>query len=115
MAQSKTEKLSKSVKFDAANKFPEGFDALEFDDIWENTGKIGYFIPATYSNRKFNINGRVCLENSIWFGLLGALLIYIINPFLSSVIAMISDKVLIILGSALLVIFITDLIISLNS
>lgn len=32
---------------------PEGFDALEFDDIWENTGKIGYFIPATYSNRKF--------------------------------------------------------------
>jgi hypothetical protein len=28
MAQSKTEKLSKSVKFDAANKFPEGFDAL---------------------------------------------------------------------------------------
>jgi hypothetical protein len=28
MAQSKTEKLSKSIKFDAANKFPEGFDAL---------------------------------------------------------------------------------------
>ena len=56
----------------------------------------------------------MCLENSIWFGLLGALLIYIVNPFLSSVIAMISDKVLIILGSALLVIFITDLIISLN-
>ena len=67
-----------------------------------------------YSQKKFNINGRVCLENSIWFGLLGALLIYIVNPFLSSVIAMISDKVLIILGSVLLVIFITDLIISLN-
>lgn len=67
-----------------------------------------------YSNRKFNINGRVCLENSIWFGLLGALLIYIVNPFLSNVIAMISDKVLIIVGSVLLVIFITDLIISLN-
>ena len=67
-----------------------------------------------YHRFKFNINGRVCLENSIWFGLLGALLIYIINPFLSSVIAMISDKVLIIVGSVLLVIFITDLIISLN-
>ena len=66
-----------------------------------------------YSNRKFNINGRVCLENSIWFGLLGALLIYIVNPFLFNVIAMISDKVLIIVGSVLLVIFITDLIISL--
>lgn len=67
-----------------------------------------------YSNRKFNINGRVCLENSIWFGLLGALLIYIVNPFLSGIIAKISDKTLIIVGSALLVIFITDLIISLN-
>ena len=42
-----------------------------------------------YSNRKFNINGRVCLENSIWFGLLGALLIYIVNPFLFNVIAII--------------------------
>lgn len=28
MAQQKTEKLSKSIKFDAANKFPVGFDAL---------------------------------------------------------------------------------------
>lgn len=67
-----------------------------------------------YSNRKFNINGRVCLENSIWFGLLGALLIYIINPFLSNIISMISDNILIIIGSILLVIFIVDLIISLN-
>ena len=67
-----------------------------------------------YSNRKFNINGRVCLENSIWFGLLGALLIYIINPFLSNIISMISDNTLIIIGSILLVIFIVDLIISLN-
>lgn len=32
---------------------PESFESLEFDDIWENTGKIGYFIPATYSDRKF--------------------------------------------------------------
>jgi len=32
---------------------PESYDALEFDDIWENTGKIGYFIPATYSDRKY--------------------------------------------------------------
>lgn len=32
---------------------PASYESLEFDDIWENTGKIGYFIPATYADRKF--------------------------------------------------------------
>jgi len=32
---------------------PESYECLEFDDIWENSGKIGYFVPATYGNRKF--------------------------------------------------------------
>lgn len=67
-----------------------------------------------YTNRKFNINGRICLENSIWFGLLGALLVYIVNPFLSNIISNIDDKVLIIIGSILLILFITDLVISLR-
>ena len=35
-----------------------------------------------YSTRKFNINGRVCGANALIFGLLGVLLIYIINPAL---------------------------------
>lgn len=67
-----------------------------------------------YSNRKFNINGRVCLENSIWFGLLGVLLIFIINPFLYNFILKFSDKVIIIIGIILLIVFITDMIISLD-
>ena len=33
-----------------------------------------------YSNRKFNINGRICLTNMIAFGLLGCLIIYILDP-----------------------------------
>ena len=67
-----------------------------------------------YSNRKFNIDGRVCLENSIWFGLLGTLLIYVVNPFLYNLISKMSDNVLLIVGSFLLIIFVIDLIISLN-
>lgn len=44
---------------------PENFECLEFDDIWENTGKIGYFIPATYSNRKFkDSNGNTKVEEA---------------------------------------------------
>ena len=34
-----------------------------------------------YSKRKFNINGRICLETIIPFGLLGCFIIYISNPF----------------------------------
>lgn len=67
-----------------------------------------------YTNRRFNINGRVCLENSIWFGLLGALLVYVVNPFLSNIVSNINDKALIITGSILLTLFIIDLIISLK-
>lgn len=47
---------------------PEGFDCLEFDDIWEGTGKIGYFIPTTYSNRKFkDENGNTKVEEAETF------------------------------------------------
>ena len=34
-----------------------------------------------YSEKKYNINGRVCLENAFLFGVLGILLMYFINPF----------------------------------
>lgn len=39
-----------------------------------------------YSNRKFNINGRVCLAGAIIFGTLCTCLIKIIHPFLSNII-----------------------------
>lgn len=32
---------------------PENFDCLSFDDVWENKGKIGYFLPATKSQNDF--------------------------------------------------------------
>ena len=35
-----------------------------------------------YSQRKFNINGRVCLENLVLFGLASCVIIYVTNPFI---------------------------------
>lgn len=32
---------------------PEEFNCLSFDDIWENKGKIGFFIPGTHTINKF--------------------------------------------------------------
>ena len=38
-----------------------------------------------YSDMKFNINGRVCLLNSTLFGILGLLLVYILNPAIQNI------------------------------
>lgn len=65
-----------------------------------------------YSTRKFNINGRVCLTNAFAFGILGVLLVYIVNPFLEELLLKINSKLLIIIALWLLTIYIVDLILS---
>ena len=35
-----------------------------------------------YSNNKFNINGRICLKNLIYFGFLSIMLVRYVNPFI---------------------------------
>lgn len=68
-----------------------------------------------YSQKKFNINGRVCLDTIIPFGILGMIIIYISNPFLLDKISIMPENYLTIIFSVLLVIFITDNIISLTT
>ena len=34
-----------------------------------------------YSQRRFNLNGRICLNTMIPFGILGLLVVYVLNPF----------------------------------
>lgn len=65
-----------------------------------------------YSNRKFNINGRICLETAIPFGLGGMLIMYVVNPFLTGILDKGSEKLIVILGIILMVIFFTDLVVS---
>ena len=36
-----------------------------------------------YSTRKFNLNGRICAQTMIPFGILGVLVVYYLNPFFS--------------------------------
>lgn len=67
-----------------------------------------------YSNRKFNINGRVCLTNAVLFGILGVLLVYIVNPLLSKLIEKINPTFLTPFSIILLVLFVIDFITSMN-
>lgn len=65
-----------------------------------------------YSQKKFNINGRVCLNTIIPFGLLGMFIIYVSNPFLIGKIEKLSEITLNILFWALLILYLIDNIIS---
>lgn len=48
-----------------------------------------------YSTKKFNINGRICLETGIPFGLFGTISIYFFNPTIFSVMEKVPVGVLI--------------------
>lgn len=65
-----------------------------------------------YSNMRFNINGRICLETLVPFGIAGLLIIYVFNPFLISMIGLRGENVLNITSIAILVIFVADVIVS---
>ena len=60
-----------------------------------------------YSHIKFNINGRVCLKNSIYWGILGVLFICCIHPLIENYISLIPNSLLnyiiVILGIAMTV------------
>ena len=67
-----------------------------------------------YSTKKFNINGRICLDTLIIFGLLGLFIMYISNPFLLRVLNNLSNLSLEIIACLLFLVYFTDNIISFN-
>ncbi len=65
-----------------------------------------------YSNKKFNINGRVCLETLIPFGTIGCLIIYITNPIILNILDKLPNLAVHIISALLFVGYISDNIIS---
>lgn len=66
------------------------------------------------SNYFLNINGRVCLERALVFGLGGCAVVYLVAPKLSKIFAKVSKKILIPICVLLISIFVVDLIHSQN-
>lgn len=65
-----------------------------------------------YHNRKFNINGRVCLETLVPFGLAGTVLLKWVNPFVLDLIAKVPTPIRKWVLVGLIVIITIDTIIS---
>ena len=59
--------------------------------ILEKVFKTKYW---DYSNIKFNIHGRICLKNSIYWGILGLIFIKIVHPFVEQQIIKIPVNIL---------------------
>lgn len=61
-----------------------------------------------YTNRKFNINGRICLETLVPFGTAGTLILCFVNPFLVKYIYLLPINILNIISYGLTGLFIVD-------
>ena len=67
-----------------------------------------------YTRRKYNINGRICAETMIPFGLLGCLVVYIVNPIFTGLLNKIPVNILNILAIIIFTIYVIDNIVSLS-
>ncbi len=65
-----------------------------------------------YSNKKFNINGRICLETMIPFGLFGLLVMYVINPIIFNILNMIPISIIYFISIVLFLLLLIDTITS---
>lgn len=68
-----------------------------------------------YTEKKFNLSGRVCLENACLFGFGGVAIVSILHPFLDGLVSMIPHNILIIISIVLFVIFMIDVIITVTT
>ncbi len=67
-----------------------------------------------YSDMKYNINGRICLEFAVPFGVGGIVMFYGTNPLILSVLNLLSNNTLMFICIFLSIIFLIDLIFSFN-
>ena len=67
-----------------------------------------------YTKTKFNINGRICVDTMLPFGIIAFIIIYLVNPIVARAIEKTPDTVLTIIAITFLAVFILDLIASFN-
>lgn len=68
-----------------------------------------------YSNMPFNLNGRICLLNSLLFGIMGTFIAYFIHPHVENFILKIPDNYIPYIINVLLIIISVDFTFSLTS
>ena len=67
-----------------------------------------------YTTTKFNINGRVCVDTMLPFGIIACIVMYAINPIVVRAISKTPDTILTVIASIFIALFLLDLIASFN-
>lgn len=65
-----------------------------------------------YSSYPFNLNGRICLKNSVFFGILCLIVMYLIHPPIAHLLTRFSSLQIEIIASVLMVLMLVDLVLS---
>lgn len=85
--------------------------------IWEYI--VGYALEKIfhtkywdYSDHKFNIKGRICLTNSIYWGILGVIFVKYIHPFTQKLISEVDINLLKYIISIVFIVFTVDVVVS---
>lgn len=68
-----------------------------------------------YSQRRFNLHGRVCLKHSLLFGAMGLVTVYLLHPFVLDLIGRLPLILLVGLAGGALAAFLLDLIFSVRT
>ena len=67
-----------------------------------------------YSNQKFNINGRICLETITLFAIAGVIIIRFLSPTFLKLIGLVPNNISLYVSIILFIIFVVDISISFN-
>ena len=65
-----------------------------------------------YSHKKFNLNGRICLETGVLFGIGSLIIVKITNPIIFKMLSSFNHHLLIIIGIILFIIMFDDFLVS---
>ena len=65
-----------------------------------------------YSREKFNLHGYVCLKNAILFAIGSPIIIYIVDPYITSFLLQIIDSYVYVIGLILFILFLFDVVYS---
>ncbi|ULQ59768.1 putative ABC transporter permease [Brucepastera parasyntrophica] len=68
-----------------------------------------------YSHHKFNIHGRVCLTNSLLFGVMSVIAVLVVHPAIVHVLSMIPENALKIIAGVLAAVLVVDLLSTLRT
>lgn len=65
-----------------------------------------------YSDKKFNLDGRICLESGVMFGVGGIFIVRVLNPLMKKFLALLSNDLIIVLGIIFFIVMLLDFCVS---